>query len=59
MTLRSTHFKMSVTIILKDSEASKLFNLLEENKAEYPDLHETVYQAMTKELMNRINSPKG
>jgi hypothetical protein len=46
---------MSVTITLTDSEASKLFNLLEENKTAYPDLHETVYQAMTKELMNRIN----
>jgi len=43
-----------VTIVFKDSEASELFNLLEKNKDEHPDLHEKVYQAMFKTLMNRI-----
>lgn len=44
-----------VTIVLTNDQVSKLFNLLDANKDEYPELHEVVYQAMTKELFNRID----
>lgn len=44
-----------VTITFGDQEVSKLFNLLEKYKDEAPDIHEIVYQAMTNELISRIN----
>jgi hypothetical protein len=41
----------SVTITFTDTQVSKLFGIVESD----PELHEVVYQAMTKTLMNRIN----
>jgi len=47
-----------VTIKLSDDEAGELFELLDKNKEQYPNLHERVYQAMTSELMIRIGCNK-
>ena len=45
----------SVKIDFEDHEVSKLFDLLNKHKDEFPDLHEKVYQAMAKELFRRVN----
>ena len=45
----------TVTVVFKDSEVSELFKLLEEHKSEHANLHEVVYQAMTKTLFQRID----
>jgi hypothetical protein len=45
----------TVTIAFKDNEISELFNFLDAHKNECPDLHEKVYQAMTKTLFSRID----
>jgi len=45
----------TVTIVFREDEISKLFNFLDERKDECPDLHEKVYQAMTKALFSRID----
>lgn len=45
-----------VTVTFSHAQAAELFNLLEANKDQHPDLHELVYQAMTQELFSRINT---
>lgn len=45
---------MIVTVRLDQEQAAELFNLLEQNKDEHPELHELVYQAMTAELFRHI-----
>jgi hypothetical protein len=45
-----------VSVTLSHAQAAELFNLLEANKVQHPELHELVYQAMTKELFSRINT---
>ncbi len=44
-----------VTVNFSDKQVTELFNLLEKNKEDHPELHEVVYQAMTKTLMARVN----
>lgn len=47
--------EVKVIVELNHEQTTELFNLLEGCKNEHPELHELVYQAMTKELFNRIN----
>lgn len=47
--------RTKVTIQLDNEQAGELFNILEGIKDQHPELHEVVYQAMTKELFSRIN----
>jgi len=49
---------MNVTIVFTDTQVSELFNLLDAHKDEHPELHEHVYQAMTKELFGRVNGTR-
>jgi hypothetical protein len=45
---------MRVTLVLEEQQASELFNLLGKHIDEHPELHELMYQAMTRELFNSI-----
>lgn len=44
----------SVVVKFNDEQIVELFNLLDKNKEEHPELHEHVYQAMTRTLFSRI-----
>jgi hypothetical protein len=43
-----------VAIEFTDEQVTALFNLLEKEKETHPELHEVVFQGMTKALMSRI-----
>lgn len=45
-----------VILELNHQQTSELFNLLDQHKDEHTELHELLYQAMTREILNRIGS---
>ena len=47
--------RRKVTIKLDQEQAGELFGLLEKHKDEHPELHELVYQWMTRDLFLRLS----
>jgi len=54
ITIRERTETRSVVVKFSHEQAAELFSFLDQHKDEHPELHEIVYQAMTRELFSRI-----